>query len=125
VIPDRDTVWPSKDGVHYAVCDRHRAEEFLRERGEDLAAWDLRHWPTCLVCGSLGYDGTNRCYKHRGRTPCAIQGCTKSREFKNGCWDDATWVCGIHWREVCPPRSALRRTYLRFFRTARKLGVGR
>lgn len=124
MITDRDLVWPVRAGKeHYAPCERRRAEDFLAERGADLFEWELRPFPSCRVCGSNGVNGTNRCWKHRGRTPCAIEGCTKSRKFESGCWDDATWVCGIHWREVCPPRSALRRTYLRFYRIARKLGV--
>lgn len=125
MIPDRgDRVWPiHADHGHYASCDRERAEQFLVERGYNRAEWELRPCPMCLVCGEVGYAETNRCWSHRGRTPCAIEGCTKSRKFESGCYDDATWVCGIHWRQVCPPRSTLRRTYLRFFRIARKLGV--
>jgi hypothetical protein len=124
VIADRDYVEPIRRGQDlYAPCDRARAEEFLASYNDYPADWELRPWPSCLVCGEPGYHSTNRCWTHQGRTPCAIEGCTKSRKFESGCWDHATWVCGIHWRQVCPPRSALRRTYLRFHRIARKLGV--
>jgi hypothetical protein len=30
------------------------------------------------------------------------------------------WLCGEHWRIACPPRSARRLVYLRFFRIAKR-----
>jgi hypothetical protein len=124
MITGRDCVIPVRCGEHhYAACDRARAEEFLAERGTDRADWELRPCPSCLVCGAHGYNETNRCWAHRDRTPCSIEGCTKGRKFADGVFPAGGWICGIHWRQVCPPRSPLRRTYLRFFRIARKLGV--
>jgi hypothetical protein len=122
VITGCDYVVPVKGDQVYSPCDRAQAERFLAERGE-LVDFELRPSPSCLVCGAFSYDGTNRCWRHRDSTPCSIEGCAKSRKFKGYVADEGTWVCGVHWREVCPPRSLLRRTYLRFFRIARKLGV--
>lgn len=135
MIPDRDFVQAmtiervETIGGHivpkqiYAPCERERAEQTLAQRRDDMPELELWPCPSCLVCGAITYSAINRCHAHRGRTPCAIEGCTKSRKFEAGCWDVATWVCHIHWRQVCPPRSPLRRTYLRFYRTARKLGL--
>jgi hypothetical protein len=124
MIRDKGLVAPVRIGqYHYAACDRQRAEEFIAERGFDPAEWDLRPCPSCVVCGEVGYAETDRCWTHRAHTPCSIEGCTKGRKFANGVFPAGGWVCGIHWRQVCPPRSPLRRTYLRFFRIARKLGV--
>jgi hypothetical protein len=107
---------------YYAPCFRAQAEAFVAER-EDPANWTLEPWRSCAVCGSFGTNGTNRCYKHREHTPCSIEGCTKGRKFKDGVFAAGSWICGVHWRQVCPPRSPLRRTYLRFYRIARKLGI--
>lgn len=123
VIVDSPYVEPVRNGFHYGVCHRSVVEARIRQDGGDPAAWTLTPVACCLVCGNVAYSAPRRCWRHVEHTPCAVHGCTKGRKFKDGCWDDATWVCGIHWREVCPPRSALRRAYLRFYRTARRLGV--
>lgn len=85
--------------------------------------------PHCWVCGlraccgQVDNVGTHRCHEHRERNPCAVDGCTNSHKAKYGLHNQLEWVCGVHWKQVCPPRSPMRRTYLRFFRIARKLGV--
>ena len=51
------------------------------------------------------------------RYPCSVHGCqaTTSRF--------SVWICTRHWRLCCPPRSPQRRTYLRFFRETKRLGL--
>ena len=48
---------------------------------------------------------------------CAVSGCAASTTRYSH------WICTRHWRMCCPPRSPYRRTYLRFFREAKKLGL--
>lgn len=85
----------------------------------------------CRVCGQSAmamefdreFPETWRCFKHRRRNPCAIEGCTRSRDAGEGALNAGHyWVCGEHWKIVCPPNSKERRTYLRFFRIAKKMG---
>ena len=64
-----------------------------------------------------GKPGIWACEEHRDRTKCAIDGC--SRSCKRGPWE---WVCSVHWRRYCPPRSLRRRAYLAFFRKAKRHG---
>lgn len=51
-------------------------------------------------------------------TRCAIDGCKAETSRDVG----TAWICGTHWRRICPPRSLRRRTYHLFFRQARKHG---
>lgn len=51
------------------------------------------------------------------RTSCAVSGCSATTSRYSN------WICSRHWRLVCPPRSAHRRAYLRFFREAKRLGL--
>lgn len=109
--------WPM--GRQHA--ETHIERDRVRQPGRE---YRLVEYPACVVCGQVSYDeSTNRCYTHRGRTPCSIEGCTRNRKFDGWISDGGNWICGDHWKLVCPPRSALRRTYLRFFRIARRLGV--
>lgn len=48
---------------------------------------------------------------------CSIEGCTRETQKYNG-W----WICSVHWRKHVPPRSLRRRTYNRYFRTAKLHG---
>lgn len=48
---------------------------------------------------------------------CAVPGCAAETTRYT------YWICTRHWRMCCPPRSPQRRTYLRFFREAKKLGL--
>lgn len=52
---------------------------------------------------------------------CAIDGCTHQtgRHEHQG-----AWICSTHWRRHCPPRSARRRAYHRYFREAKRHGWG-
>lgn len=125
MIRDHGLVTPIHEARgRYHPCERARAEEFIAKEA-DPTKWRLEPFLTCVVCSSNGCNGTDRCYKHRDHTPCSIDGCTKGRKFADGVYGPGTWNCGIHWRLVCPPRSPLRRTYNRFFRIARKLGVAK
>ena len=81
----------------------------------------------CRVCGDYAATGGDavdrmRCKKHAGRNPCAIEGCSRSTEAKHGLHGGDGWFCGEHWRIVCPPHSAVRRTYNRFWRIGKKHG---
>lgn len=75
-----------------------------------------------LVCVRPDIDPVKRsyrCQKHRDRNPCAIEGCQRTRPAE-GRWADDQHLCAEHWRRFVPPRSAARRAYHRFFRTAKK-----
>lgn len=49
---------------------------------------------------------------------CCISGCQRIKTGVEG----GQWICSIHWRRHCPPRSLRRRTYHRFFREAKRHG---
>lgn len=66
-----------------------------------------------------GKPGIFACDDHKDRTKCAIEGCATSTKRESG---SAEWLCPVHWRRHCPPRSLRRRVYHRFFRDAKKLG---
>jgi hypothetical protein len=102
-----------RDGGH-----PYPAESYVMERE-----------PCCQCCGYSSHmrgltvwdNGQARCNRHHDRNPCAIEGCTRTNAV-NGQYADDQWLCTVHWRIGCPPRSAMRRTYHRFFRRAKKLG---
>lgn len=99
----------------------------LEERPADLLP--LQAW--CRCCGvklaenaSLkDWQGnpTWRCSKHIDRNPCAIEGCTRTTKA-SGQYATDQWLCGEHWKIGCPPRSAKRRIYHRYFARAKKYG---
>ncbi len=49
---------------------------------------------------------------------CLIEGCQSQSKRGGG----GEWICGKHWRIVCPPRSPERRVYNRFWRLKKKYG---
>jgi len=97
----------------------------------ELCRWGERLIANCRVCGKPAFNhhdradtpGTWRCRKHAKSNPCAIEGCSRSRKADGILHDGRYWVCATHWRIVCPPRSAERREYLRFFRIAKRIGL--
>lgn len=102
----------------------------IRAALHDFTVGD-RHLPHCWVCGRIAHtwqnpmvpDGRWRCNFHLRNNPCGVDGCTNSHRAQHSLHNQIDWVCSVHWKQVCPPRSVWRRTYLRFFRIARKLGV--
>lgn len=94
--------------------------------GRNVDDYTIVEVPPCRCCGTpLCYvPGKHpRCHKHVGKSPCAIEGCSKTTS-RGSIHDGTWWLCSEHWRMACPPHSALRRTYLRFFRIAKKMGIG-
>lgn len=49
---------------------------------------------------------------------CNVEGCTRTTSRVGG---DA-WICGVHWKRYCPPRSRRRRAYHWFFKQAKRHG---
>ena len=89
----------------------------------------------CHVCGltaqeagalfrqnRTGRPGIWACHAHRQRIRCSIDGCTKTHTSKHDHGGAEEWICSVHWRRHCPPRSLRRRTYHRFFRIAKRHG---
>jgi hypothetical protein len=93
-------------------------------------------WTWCRVCGVRTMENVNapaehgRCYKHKNRNPCIVEGCQRTakaperiidgvRRWELSC--DQT-ICATHWRSFVPPGSPERRIYLRFFRRAKRYG---
>lgn len=75
---------------------------------------------TLLRQNRTGRPGVWACIDHFLRTKCAIDGCRHTRDRgKVG----TEWICAVHWRRHCPPRSRRRRAYLAFFRCAKKLAT--
>lgn len=112
------------------VHDRDKFEEWLRRYDWDLVwdQWEIVPGPGCIVCGERWHHpmktdarGEHRCKKHHDRNPCAIDGC-KRTTAADGYTASDQYLCADHWRMFCPPGSPLRRTYRRFFRTAKKYG---
>lgn len=48
---------------------------------------------------------------------CLIEDCTHRTSRDTG-----PWICAVHWRRYCPPRSKRRRAYHAFFREAKRTG---
>src|SRR3546814_4237341 len=63
-----------------------------------------------------------RCQKHLRSNPCAALGCKHTRIAK-GRLNETSFLCRDHWREVCPPHSRIRKSWRRFFRLAKKMGL--
>lgn len=86
----------------------------------------------CRVCGLglMHYEfdkhlpHTWRCSKHVDKNPCAVDGCSRSKGAKGHLHNGDYWLCRDHWRMACPPGSKWRRTYLRFWKIAKKMGCG-
>lgn len=104
----------------------------IERRSERFGALVLDRAPAFACCGlAIGQSGSAgftvgsqrhyRCAKHVGRNPCAIEGCARTTKASHGYSSD-DWLCGAHWRAHVPPHSALRRTYRRFFKLAKKRG---
>src|SRR3546814_19701695 len=53
---------------------------------------------------------------------CAALGCKHTRIAK-GRLNETSFLCRDHWREVCPPHSRIRKSWRRFFRLAKKMGL--
>lgn len=112
------------------VHDAERFADWLRREGFDLErdGWEIVPGPGCIVCGerwcyplTTNSLGEHRCGKHHDRNPCAIEGCRRTRAA-NGRTAADQYLCAEHWKMACPPHSALRRTYHRFWRIAKKQG---
>lgn len=69
-------------------------------------------------------NGQVRCDKHHDRNPCAVEGCKRTTSA-DGHFALDGWLCGTHWKMACPPHSAPRRVYHRFFRIAKRRGWDR
>jgi hypothetical protein len=91
--------------------------------------------PGCHVCGKqtieagalfrqnrTGKMGIWACHDHRMRIKCGIEGCIRTTAKTKPDYGYQEWICGVHWRRYCPPRSLRRRAYHRFFRDAKKHG---
>lgn len=64
-----------------------------------------------------------RCKAHMQSNPCVVSTCSRTK--KNAHFRSETdFICKDHWRTVCPPRSAVRAAYNRFFRLAKKFNAG-
>ena len=110
-----------------------------REAGWHLVAehFDIVHRPGCKCCGDssgplhidLDRDYVDhpsiRCGKHIDRNPCAIDGCKRTTGLGGSVRTTDAWLCSEHWKRFCPPRSARRRAYHRFFAKAKKMGIGK
>lgn len=106
--------------------------------GQPDGSIEIRLAPRCQICGKDEFrakivdptEGPWRCYDHRDRNPCAIEGCSRSTPAPEntelpdplGRLRSDQWICAPHWRRYCPPRSARRRVYNRFLRLARRDG---
>jgi len=100
---------------------------------ENDASWaavadqfEVRPAPGCNCCGerhfSMHLEGEiARCEKHRGRNPCAVEGCRRTCAADGRLANDQ-FLCSEHWRRFVPPRSPTRRAYHRFFQLAKKRG---
>jgi hypothetical protein len=99
--------------------------------------FDIVRRPGCKCCGDsdgplhidLERDYVDhpsiRCAKHIDRNPCAIEGCSRTTGLNGSVRTTDAWLCPDHWRRFCPPRSARRRAYHRFFAKAKKMGIGK
>src|SRR3546814_14157468 len=68
------------------------------------------------------YTTLFRSQKHLRSNPCAALGCKHTRIAK-GRLNETSFLCRDHWREVCPPHSRIRKSWRRFFRLAKKMGL--
>ena len=107
------------------------------KNGWNLVAdhFDIVPRPGCKCCGATNImlhidmeadfrdHPSIRCYKHKDRNPCAIEGCPRTTALKGSVRTTDAWLCSEHWKRFCPPRSARRRAYRSFFNKAKKLGL--
>lgn len=82
--------------------------------------------PCCNCCRQTNYltewaGDAYRCGKHHDSNPCAIEGCTRTRRAKGFISNDV-FLCSVHWRIACPPRSPMRRALNRLWRLHKKTG---
>ena len=88
----------------------------------------------CNVCGKAAVrtdvhivsnktDVANRCLKHAGRDCCAVEGCRRTSKAPRISAATNLWLCGQHFRAVCPPNTKRRAVLNRIHRVARKYGV--
>lgn len=103
-------------------------ERMIADECWDREQFEIVKAPVCVCCGDSepqrhadGFWSPYRCREHADKNPCAIEGCTRTRAAR-GRLDNSIFLCRDHWRTFCPPRSLRRRTYLAFFRKARKMG---
>ena len=128
-----ETCWKLTTNPFHAGGARNpeRLVEFMQEGGWALVSDQFEVVPSacCNCCGSEHASqvrpnimGVYRCWKHKDRHACAIEGCTRTRTTTDAP-RNLNWLCSEHWKIVCPPHSKLRRIYHRFFRIAKKQGV--
>jgi hypothetical protein len=67
-----------------------------------------------------GKPGIWACDDHNDRIKCAVDGCSRTRKRTGQGYQE--WLCPVHWKRHCPPRSLRRRCYHRFFRDAKRHG---
>lgn len=79
--------------------------------------------PSCECCGEPARFWIRgrwaRCVEHEARNPCAIDGCTRTTKAGKELRNDL-WLCGVHWRKHCPPRSTIRGRHQRIFRLGKR-----
>ena len=63
-----------------------------------------------------------RCNRHRDRNPCAVEGCSRTEAANGDLHNGDQWICSVHWKLACPPRSRERRLYHAWHRKGRKFG---
>lgn len=91
--------------------------------GTEFACWQCGAGPDGIALYRVnrpGKTGIWACRQHTDRAKCSIEGCNRSTKREGGGpWE---WICSVHWRRHCPPRSRRRRAYLAFFRKAKRQG---
>lgn len=122
MIADRDLVTIRRAGAawSYGTMPRPNAEAAIALRG-GLDRFETTSVPSCRCCGELAFENL-RCAKHHDRNPCLVEGCRRTGKAGRGELADDQLICGQHWRTYVPPGSAMRRTYRRFWRLAKKHG---
>lgn len=89
--------------------------------------------PVCACCGECAFidlvcvkpnrdplKREYRCQRHRGRTPCVVEGCLRSTGIST-----TYFICAQHWKAYVPPGSPERRVLQRLTRLARKMGYAK
>jgi hypothetical protein len=111
---------------------RHVLERFLEQERFDPDQFIIKPRPVCACCGDEdivknadGYYSPYRCAKHRHWNPCIVEGCKRVRVAPvradgRAYLANNQVICSEHWRRYAPPHSKVRRTYLRFWRIAKR-----